>query len=90
VLYIDEQIGVPLYVLAYDRHGKHYKTIFTLYGNPAFSPGNEHVRAPLWLAYAAINHETGKAAFSEMHRIVVDARVPEDLFTIGNLTLLAQ
>jgi Protein of unknown function (DUF1329) len=90
VLYIDEQMGVPLYVLAYDRQGRHYKTIFTLYGNSAFSPGNEQVRAPLWLAYAAVNHETGRAVFSEMHRIVVDARVPENLFTIGQLVQLAR
>ena len=90
VLYIDEQMGVPLYVLAYDRQGRHYKTIFTLYGNPAFSPGNEHVRAPLWLSFAGINHETGRAVFSQMHRIVVDAQVPEDLFTTAKLTVLAR
>ena len=90
VLYIDEQMGVPLYVLGYDHKGKHYKTIFTLYGNPAFNPGNEHVRAPLWLAYNAINHETGRANFSQMHRIVVDDHVSENLFTIGNLPLLAR
>lgn len=90
VLYIDEQLGAPLYVLAYDREGKHYKTLFTLYGNPAFSPGNERVRAPLWLGYASINHESGRASFSEMHRIVVDTRVPEDLFAIGKLPQLAR
>ena len=90
VLYIDEQMGVPLYVLAYDHQGKHYKTIFTLYGNPAFNPGNEHVRAPLWLAYDAINHETGRANFSQMHRIVVDDQVTEKLYTIGNLPELAR
>ena len=90
VLYIDEQMGVPLYVLVYDYQGRHYKTIFTLYGNPAFNPGNEHVRAPLWLAFNAINHETGRAGFSEMHRIVVADRVPEKLFTIGKLPELAR
>ena len=90
VLYIDEQMGVPLYVLTYDHEGKHYKTIFTLYGNPAFNPGNERVRAPLWLAYNVINHQTGRANFSQMHRIVVDDRVPEKLFTIGNLPELAR
>jgi hypothetical protein len=90
VLYIDEQMGVPLYVLAYDHQGKHYKTIFTLYGNPAFNPANERVRAPLWLAFDAINHDTGRAAFSQMHRIVVDDRVPENLFTIGKLPELAR
>ncbi len=90
ILYIDEQMGVPLYVLAYDHQGKHYKTIFTLYGNPAYNPGNERVRAPLWLAYDAINHETGRANFSEMHRIVVDDHVSEKLFTIGNLPELAR
>ena len=90
VLYIDEQMSVPLYVFAYDHQGRHYKTVFTLYGNPAFNPGNEHVRAPLWLAYAAINHDTKRANFSQMHRIVVDDRVPDKLFTIGNLPELAR
>jgi hypothetical protein len=90
ILYVDEQMGVPLYVLAYDHQGKHFKTLFTLYGNPAFNPGNERVRAPLWLAYDAINHATGRANFSEMHRIVVDDHVNEKLFTIGNLPELAR
>jgi Protein of unknown function (DUF1329) len=90
VLYIDEQMDVPLYAIAYDHEGRHYKTIFTLYGNPAFNPGNEQVRAPLWLAFDAINHETGRASFSQMHRIVVEDRVPENLFTIGNLPHLAR
>jgi hypothetical protein len=48
------------------------------------------VRAPLWLAFDAINHDTGRAAFSQMHRIVVDDRVPENLFTIGKLPELAR
>src|SRR5262249_20710603 len=76
-----ERPSLSVYVLAYDHQGRHYKTIFTLYGNPAFNPGNEHVRAPRWLAYDAINHDTGRANFSQMHRIVVDDRVPETLFT---------
>jgi hypothetical protein len=90
VLYIDEQMGVPLYVLAYDRQGRHYKTIFTVYGNPAFSPGNEAVRGPLWYGNAAINHDTGNAAVTVMYRTVVDARVQRDLFTTGHLDLLAR
>jgi uncharacterized protein DUF1329 len=90
VLYIDEQMGVPLYVLAYDRQGRHYKTIFTVYGDPAFSPGNEAVRGPLWYGNAAINHDTGNAAVTVMYRTVVDARVQRDLFTTGHLDLLAR
>jgi hypothetical protein len=44
----------------------------------------------LWLAYNVINHETGRANFSQMHRIVVDDHVTEKLFTIGNLPALAR
>jgi hypothetical protein len=90
VLFIDEQMAVPLYVFTYDREGKHYKTIFTLYGDPAFSPGNEHVRQPLWIGQTVVNHANGNAAVTEMTRLVVDARVPEKLFTIGELTVLAR
>ena len=72
------------------RQGHHYKTIFTLYGNPAFSPGNEHIREPFWLGQTVINHATGNAAVTAMNRIVVDARVPDELFTVGQLTLLAR
>jgi hypothetical protein len=90
VLFIDEQMAVPLYVFTYDREGKHYKTIFTLYGNPAFSPGNEHVRQPLWIGQTVVNHANGNAAVTEMTRLVVDARIPEKLFTIGELTVLAR
>jgi hypothetical protein len=68
---IEEQMGVPLYVLAYDHRGKHYKTIFTLYGNPAFNPGTsayEHrCGSPMMRSTM-----TGRANFSEMHRLVVD------------------
>ncbi len=90
VLYIDEQMGVPLYVLAYDPQGRHYKTLFTLYGNPAFSPGNEQARAPLWLGTAAVNHMNHEASVTEMNRVVLQNRVPEDRFTIGQLAQLAR
>jgi hypothetical protein len=90
VLYIDEQMGVPLYVLAYDAQGRHYKTIFTVYGNPAFSPGNEQFREPLWLGFTAINHANHEASVTEMNRLVLKTRVQEDLFTIGQLAQLAR
>jgi Protein of unknown function (DUF1329) len=90
VLYIDEQMGVPLYVLAYDPQGRHYKTLFTLYGNPAFSPGNEQVRAPLWLGTAAVNHASHEASVTAMNRVVVENRVQEDRFTVGQLAQLAR
>jgi hypothetical protein len=85
-----EHMGVPLYVLAYDPQGRHYKTLFTLYGNPAFSPGNEQVRAPLWLGTAAVNHASHEASVTAMNRVVVENRVQEDRFTIGQLAQLAR
>jgi hypothetical protein len=90
LLYIDEQMGVPLYVLGYDQQGRHYKTIFTVYGNPAFSPGNEAASGPLWYGQAAINHDTGNAAVTVVNRMVMDARVPDQLFTTGQLPQLAR
>ena len=90
VLYVDEQMGVPLYVLAYDPQGRHYKTLFTIYGNPAYSPGNEQVHAPLWLGHSVVNHLNHEASIAEMNRIVLKTRVQEDLFTIGQLAQLAR
>jgi hypothetical protein len=89
VLYVDEQMGVPLYVFAYDHQGN-FKSIITMYGNPAFSPGNEHVRAPLWYGQTVINHANGDAAVTVMNRVVVDAHVSDKLFTTSQLVLLAR
>jgi hypothetical protein len=77
-------------VLAYDPQGRHFKTLFTLYGNPAFNPGNEHARAPLWLGTAAVNHARHESTVTEMNRVVLQGRVQEDLFTIGQLAQLAR
>jgi hypothetical protein len=60
----------------------------SIYGNPAFNPGNEQFHAPLWVGTAAVNHVSHEAAVTEMNRIVLQARVQEDLFTIGQLAQL--
>jgi hypothetical protein len=85
VLYIDAQLGISTYVLIYDKQGKHYKTLFTVYGNPAFSPGNEQVRVPLWLGDSAVNHETGQSSVAVLSRVSFASKLPEELFDVDTL-----
>jgi Protein of unknown function (DUF1329) len=85
ILYVDEQMGVSSYVLIYDKQGNHYKTLFTVYGDPAFSPGNERVRVPVWLGNSVINHATGRTTIGELSRVVFPASEPEDTFEVSRL-----
>jgi len=85
VLYLDAQMGISTYVLIYDKEGKHYKTLFTVYGNPAFSPGNEQIRVPLWLGDSGINHTTGQSSVAILSRVSFTSKLPEDTFDVDTL-----
>ncbi|MBI2964469.1 MAG: DUF1329 domain-containing protein [Deltaproteobacteria bacterium] len=85
VLYVDEQQGVAPYVLVYDKQGRHYKTIFTYYGNPAYNPGNERLRRPLWIGDSVVNHTSGQSALNALNRIVTESRVSDELFSVDQL-----
>jgi hypothetical protein len=90
VLYVDRQMWVVLYSLIFDRSGAHAKTLFVLYGNPKYSPGNEAVRVPIWLGEAVRNHQTGEATTSVITRAVFDTAIPEDRFTIDHMLALGR
>lgn len=85
LLYIDRQMFVPVYMLAYDRAGKHSKTLFELYGNPQFNPGNEQVRVPVWIGESMIDYEGRFASMTEVSKIVYNQPLPEDFFQLNQI-----
>ena len=90
VLYIDQQMYVPIYTLIYDRQGKHYKILFEVYGNPKYNPGNEHVRVPVWVGESMIDHQGGHASVSFMTKTVYNAEVPDDFFKLDKMVARGQ
>ena len=70
VLYIDRQMFVPVYALMYDRSGTHIKTMFELYGNPKFNPGNEQVRVPVWTGETMIDYQNEFGSVTEVTKII--------------------
>ena len=76
---------VPVYMLAYDRSGAHHKTLFELYGNPQFNPGNEHVRAPMWVGESMIDYEDNFASMTMVDKVVYDQPLPDDFFQLNQI-----
>jgi hypothetical protein len=90
VLYVDRQMFVPIYVLFYDPDGKHQKTLFELYGNPAHSPGNEHVRFPVWVGEVMIDYETEMASMTSVSKISYTESLPDDFFNLDRIVARGQ
>ena len=62
MFFFDQQTFAPLYVLSYDRQGKHWRTEFFSYAHPAFYPGGKDIRVPIligrsWVDFTA-DHAT--------------------------------
>ncbi|MBI3757356.1 MAG: DUF1329 domain-containing protein [Deltaproteobacteria bacterium] len=90
VLYIDRQTFTPVYVLFYDPDGKHEKTLFELYGNPKYNPGNEQVRFPVWIGESMIDYGTGMASMTLMTKISYSESLPDDFFNPGKIVSRGQ
>jgi hypothetical protein len=90
VLYIDQQMFAPVYTLLYDRQGKHDKTLFELYGNPKHNPGNEQVRAPLWVGETLIDYQNNFAAVTHITKAVYNTPLPDDFFNLDKITARGQ
>ncbi|MCS6924444.1 MAG: DUF1329 domain-containing protein [Candidatus Binatia bacterium] len=90
VLYIDQQTFVPVYVLLYKRDGAHQKTLFELYGNPQYNPGNEHVRVPLWAGESMIDYDNRFASMTVVTKILYNQPVPEDFFNLEKIVSRGQ
>ena len=85
MLYIDRQMFVPVYALMYDRAGAHAKTMFELYGNPKFNPGNEHVRVPIWTGETMIDYQNEFGSVTEVTKIIYNEPIPTDFFNLNKI-----
>jgi hypothetical protein len=90
VLYIDQQMFVPVYVLFYATEGKHQKTLFELYGNPQYNPGNEQVRFPIWVGESMIDYEAELATMTFVTKITYTAPLPDDFFNLDRIVARGQ
>jgi hypothetical protein len=90
VLYIDRQMFVPVYVLYYDQQGKHQKTLFDVYGNPQYNPGNEHVRFPLWAGETMVDYEEQLGSMTVISKINYAETLPEDFFNLDRIMARGQ
>lgn len=90
VLHIDKQMFVPVYVLFYDQDGKHQKTLFELYGNPKYNPGNELVRFPVWVGEAMIDYEMEMATMTAITKATYTEQLPDDFFNLDRIMARGQ
>jgi hypothetical protein len=90
VLYIDQQMFVPVYVLFYDQNGKHQKTLFELYGNPKFNPGNKHVRVPVWVGESMIDYEEKLGSMTIVTKTLYNVPLPDDFFNLDRIVARGQ
>lgn len=80
VVFIDRQTFTPVYTLFYDQAGKHWKTLFELYGNPQYSPGNEHVRSPVWIGESMIDYQERLGSMTIISKTLYNVPLPSDFF----------
>ncbi len=90
VLYIDRQTFTPVYVLFYDPDGKHEKTLFELYGNPKYNPGNEQVRFPVWIGESMIDYQTAMASMTIMSKVSYTGSLPDNFFNPDKIVARGQ
>jgi len=85
VLYIDRQLFASVYALFYDDAGKHQKTLFEVYSNPQYSPGNEHLRVPIWAGESMIDYETKLGSMTVISKAIYNVPLPEDFFDLDRI-----
>lgn len=90
VLYIDRQTFVPVYVLFYDQEGNHQKTLFELYGNPQYNPGNEQVRSPVWIGESMVDYEEQLGSMTIVTKALYNVPLPDDFFNLDRIMARGQ
>lgn len=90
VLYIDTQTFVPVYVLFYDQDGKHQKTLFELYGDPRYNPGNEQVRSPLWIGESMVDYEEQLGSMTIVTKALYNVPLSADFFNLDRIMARGQ
>ena len=72
------------------RTGRHQKTLFELYGNPKFNPGNEHVRVPVWVGESMIDYEEKLGSMTVVTKTLYNVPLPDDFFNLDRIMARGQ
>jgi hypothetical protein len=85
VLIFDQQTFAPLYILIYDRDGKHWRTGFFLYAHPNSYPGGQDLRIPILVGRSWIDFIADRAVLALVDKATYDQPLPPDFFTLANM-----
>lgn len=85
VFFFDQQTFAPLYVLIYDREGKHWRTGFFSYAHPAFYPGGQDVRVPILIGRSWIDFTGDRATIALVREAVYNNPLPPEFFSRANM-----
>jgi hypothetical protein len=85
VLFFDQQTFAPLYVLIYDRDGKHWRTGFFLYAHPDSYPGGKDLRVPILIGRSWVDFIDNCAILALVNEATYDQPLSPDFFTQANM-----
>jgi hypothetical protein len=85
VFFFDQQTFAPLYVLIYDRQGKHWRTNFFSYAHPNAYPGGAEVRVPILIGRSWIDFTIDRAVVDLVSEAVYNKPLPPEFFTRANM-----
>lgn len=85
VFYFDQQTFAPLYVLIFDRQGKHWRTEFFVYANPSAYPGAQDVRVPILIGRSWIDFLQDRVTLSRVTDAVYNQPIPPEHFSQANM-----
>ncbi len=85
VFYFDQQSWAALYVLVYDREGKHWRTIFGFYADPTATPWNAGVQVPIMLGASWVDYQKERAMVWVVRKSVYNQPLSPKLFSTQQL-----
>ena len=85
VFYFDQQTFAPLYVLIFDREGKHWRTEFFVYANPSAYPGAKDVRVPILVGRSWVDFRQDHVTFARVTDAVYNQPLPPEYFSQANM-----
>jgi hypothetical protein len=85
VFYFDQQTFAPLYVLIFDRQGKHWRTGFSIYANPSTYPGAKDVQVPILVGRSWIDFLQDRVTLSRVTDAVYNQPIPPEHFSQANM-----
>ncbi len=85
VFFFDQQTFAPLYMLMYDREGKHWRTAFFSYANPQFYPGAKAVRVPILIGRSWIDFTAQRITVAMVEEAKYNEPLSPDFFSLANM-----